>query len=127
VRLRKLPPAFRSEQEAQRAFHDAINLLVDAGGYSGAITVDSDQTVTSEFGFWFADATSAAITLTLPPANAHRGKSWTAKKVDSSVNAITIATAAGTIDGGASVTLSSQWDSVTVTSDGSRWLITARI
>lgn len=72
------------------------------------------------------DCTSEAITVNLPAAadaDATR-KVFVIKKVDSSANAVTIdANGTETIDGSETYTLSNQWDTVTVLSDGTQWLI----
>lgn len=69
------------------------------------------------------DATGAAFTVTLPPADRFVGLEFTIKKVDASVNVVTIdGNAAETIDGAATVPLAAQWESRTVISNGSNWL-----
>lgn len=70
-----------------------------------------------------ADATTAAFDVTLPTAPP-TGRKLTIKKVDSSANAVTVATpGAETIDGAASHSLATQYDTVTVVYDGTNWLI----
>lgn len=77
-----------------------------------------------------ADATAGAFAITLPAASAvAKGKEYTFKKTDSSVNAVTV-TAAGTdtIDGAGTYALSTQYQTVTVVSDGaSKWWITGKV
>ncbi len=69
-----------------------------------------------------ADASSAAITVTLPDPASYPDEALSIKKIDSSANAVTVAPhGSETIDGAASVTLANQWDSVTVKSDGTNW------
>lgn len=59
---------------------------------------------------------SAAITVTLPPAEDVAGRWLTVKRLDA---AVTVAAQAGeTIDGSASFVLASQYDRVTLLSDG---------
>ncbi len=71
-----------------------------------------------------ADATSAAVTLTLPTASAIIGRLYTIKKIDSSSNQVIIATTgAQTVDGQSSPGLTSQYQYVTVVSDGNNWSI----
>lgn len=80
---------------------------------TGAYTASTDETV-------LADASGAAFTVTLPPPD--NSTFVTVKKVDSSSNAVTVATPnTETIDGASSVSLSSQYDMVTVTSDGTNY------
>lgn len=66
------------------------------------------------------DATSGAITITLPEAAL--AARVIVKKTDSSVNAITVATPGSeTIDGSASLTISSQNEAYSLISDGESW------
>lgn len=72
-----------------------------------------------------ADATSGAITITLPTA-VGRTRPITVKKIDASANPVT-ADAAGseTIDGQLTRQLFSQWDYVTLAPSGSSWYVKA--
>ncbi|HUP79325.1 MAG TPA: hypothetical protein VM260_12310, partial [Pirellula sp.] len=70
------------------------------------------------------DATAAAFSITLPTAVGVTGQIYIIKKIDSSVNVVTIATSSSqTIDGAATVFLSTQWQTTRVVSDGANWLI----
>ncbi|OGN96132.1 MAG: hypothetical protein A2Y89_07060 [Chloroflexi bacterium RBG_13_51_18] len=70
------------------------------------------------------DATSGAITRTLPAASASPYKTFTIKKVDASANEITIeGDGSDTIDGQANVVLSAQYEKVTVTCNSIAWYI----
>ncbi|MDP3785966.1 MAG: hypothetical protein Q8R05_00195, partial [Candidatus Omnitrophota bacterium] len=72
------------------------------------------------------DGTAAAFSITLPAASGNTGRSYTIKKIDSSVNAVTVdPNAAETIDGAATYALSAQWKYVTAVSNGTNWIITA--
>ncbi len=71
----------------------------------------------------FIDATSGDVTLTLPTAVANEGVVINCKRNDSSVNSVTIdTTSSQTIDADLTVTLS-QWENLTLISNGSNWLI----
>lgn len=72
-----------------------------------------------------ADATSNAVTITLPAASTMTGYRFYIKRKDNvTANAVTIArTGADTIDGATSQTLNAQYTSATVVSDGSNWYI----
>jgi hypothetical protein len=74
--------------------------------------------------FVLADATAGAFTVTLP-AVADSTDVWiNVKKVDVSVNAVTVApSVTGLIDGAATKVLSTQYDSVDFYCDGSNWFI----
>jgi hypothetical protein len=69
------------------------------------------------------DASGGAFSVTLPTAVGVPGQRYVVKKVDSSVNAVTVATTSSqTIDGATTYSLAAQWDSVRVVSNGANWL-----
>jgi len=69
-----------------------------------------------------ADASGGTFTVTLPPATTDIDV--TVKKIDSSENGVTIATPnSETIDGDSSRTITSQWVSREIVSDGSNYFI----
>jgi hypothetical protein len=71
-----------------------------------------------------ANASSGAVTITLPTASSSAGYKFDIKRIDSTGNTCTIArSGSDTIDGGTSLTLDVQYISVTVVSDGSAWYI----
>jgi hypothetical protein len=74
-----------------------------------------------------ADATSGTVTVTLPDATTViAGTHYVVKKIDSSVNAVTVATTGGqTIDGSGTYSLAIQWKYVEVVSNGSNWYVIA--
>lgn len=65
------------------------------------------------------DASTGAVTITSPPLAP--GAEFTVKKIDSSANAVTITAASSTIDGTNNKTLSAQWASMRIRSDGTYW------
>lgn len=68
------------------------------------------------------DATDGAVTVSLPSA-APNPVSYTIIKADDSANAVTIDPAGSeTINGAATRDLSTQWEAITVWSDGSNWI-----
>jgi len=72
----------------------------------------------------FVDATSGAITINLPAASTMDEQRLNIKKIDSSVNAVTIdADGAETIDGELTRLLTDQYANITIISDGSEWFI----
>lgn len=86
----------------------------------------ANYTATSSDGTISVDATSAGVTITLPTAVGISGKIYVIKKVDSSANSVTVATTSSqTIDGSTTYTMGYQWQSITVQSNGSNWLIIA--
>jgi len=71
-----------------------------------------------------ADATSAAIVTNLPAAASTVGQIITVKKIDASVNTVTIdPNASELIDGATTNVLSTQWASLTFQSNGTSWFI----
>jgi len=93
----------------------AVNTITNA---------DSPLTATSTHGTILCDATSGSITINLPATSGITGRRFTIKKIDASVNTITIdGNASETIDGATTKVLSAQWAHVTITNDGSNWFI----
>lgn len=81
------------------------------------ILLDEDHTV-------LVDATSGAVTITLPIAKNSDEYIFNIKKIDSSANAVTIdGNGSETIDDSTTYVISSQYDSITVQSDGTEWWI----
>jgi hypothetical protein len=74
------------------------------------------------------DASGGAFTVTLPKAADNKGLVLVIKKVDSSINAVTIdGSGSETIDGAASVALATQYAARTVQSNGTGWDIIASV
>lgn len=72
------------------------------------------------------NATTAAFTVTLPTAASASGYEFVVKKIDSSVNAVTVdPNGAELIDGAATYALSAQWKYVRFKSNGTAWYIIA--
>ena len=73
----------------------------------------------------YVPATGGAggITLTLPTPVGADGCSIRIKKVDAAAGAITVATAAGNIDGSATKTISTQNEGYEFVSDGTNWMV----
>lgn len=76
------------------------------------------------------DSSGAALTINLPTAVGITGKSFTIRKSDSTfatANAITVdASGSETIDGATTTTLNTQYESITIVSDGANWVIVDR-
>lgn len=71
---------------------------------------------------------SAAFGVVLPSATTITGQQFKIKKIDSSANAVTVSTTSSqTIDNSLTYPLSTQYQSVTLQSDGSNWWITAKV
>lgn len=100
----------------------AASLLGISGGmvFSGVTSVSANYTALGTDFVVLDSASGAANTVTLPAANAQKGRYLTIIKTDSSVNAVTVAAAgADTIQGSASKGLGSQYSKITLVSDGS--------
>lgn len=72
------------------------------------------------------DASLGDIDLTLPTAVDNEGITFIIKKVDSTTNSIIVTPESGeTIDGNSTIEINSQWDTLTIQSDGTNWIILA--
>ncbi len=96
-----------------------------AGSISQAIsTITSSQSLDETYHTLICDATSGAITLTLPAASGCSGRIYRIKKVDSSANSVIIdGNGAETIDGAANYTISVQYGATVIQSNGSVWWV----
>lgn len=92
-----------------------------------AVTKTADYTLTNADGSIKFDASGRQLTATLPPAAScyltGSGQVLLVKKVDTSNNAVVIqgATPSETIDGFTSMSITLQYDSVIVQSNGKSW------
>jgi len=85
-------------------------------------TVTADLTLTTSHRFIRCDASAGPIVVTLPAAASNAGRKYCVKKIDSSANSVTIdGNASDTIDGDATAVIVSQYEEVSVVSDGSNW------
>lgn len=85
---------------------NAGTVLVDCGAANKTITTPSNDQC------FFVDALGKTI-----------GKIFTIKKIDASAFTVTIVPASGTLDGAANVVLTTQYQSVTIQTDGTNWFI----
>lgn len=104
---------------------DPTSLFQVAGAIATAITTKSAAyTLTAGDSVVLADANGGAFTLTLPTAVGIAGRQYTVKRVNAAANNVTIGTTSSqTIDGVTTKVLSSQYEKVTIVSDGANWLI----
>jgi hypothetical protein len=83
-------------------------------------TADDDDVI-------LGDATSGAITITLPTAVGISGKEYVVKKTDASTNAVILdAAGAETIDGEATLSIGAKGVVISVVSNGSNWIVSWR-
>jgi len=101
-------------------------------GYSGIdgvvgsgrlVTKTSSYTITTGDQIIIADAASGEINITLPTAVGSTGTYYTVKRINTSNSVTIVTTSSQLIDGGSTVVLSTQYQSVTVVSNGSNWFI----
>lgn len=86
-----------------------------------------NYTTTASDGMLTVDASGAARTITLVTAVGNAGLQYTIKKIDSSVNLVTIdGNGSQTIDGVVTTALSRQYEAITIISDGANWLVQSR-
>jgi len=85
-------------------------------------------TVTANNATMLVNCAVQAFTTLLPSASTVTGQQYKIKKIDSSANAVTVSTTSSqTIDNALTYPLSTQYQSVTLQSDGSNWWITAKV
>ena len=113
---------------AKLALENRIATYLAGGGATrGAYrTVTTSGNVQSGDYLIIADATGGVITMTLPPAALVPGRIYVFKRINSGANQVIVdGYAAETIDGAATHTLTPQWNSVTIMSNGTAWFILA--
>jgi hypothetical protein len=86
-------------------------------------TYSSSTALTNYNSIVLTNASSGSITMTLPSASSVRGAVLNIKKIDSSLNPVHISALSSTIDGSSSVSLLYQWDSLSITSDGTNFYL----
>jgi len=88
------------------------------------VTKTANYTATIYDNTILCDATTGAITIDLPTAVGNSGVKLNIKKIDSSVNIITIdANGSEKIDADLTKTIANQWTSITIISNGANWYI----
>lgn len=118
----------REIELAKLALENRIATYLAGGGATrGAYrSVTTSGNVVSGDYLIIADAAAGAITMTLPPAALVPGRIYAFKRINSGANAVIVdGYAAETIDGAATHTLTPQWNSVTIMSNGVAWFILA--
>lgn len=104
-----------------------LDTAVTGSGGSGVLTVHTitaDATLTASQTVILCDASTGAITVTLPAASANGGRRYFIKKIDSSAAAVTIdGNASETIDGDLTVVVRLRYRTVLIVCDGSNWHI----
>lgn len=105
-----------------RADGDARYTVGGGSAYLATSLATTTRSITAGEYFIAVDASGGNRTLTLPDIATENGRVIVLKKVDASGNTVTFAAFAGdTIDGAASVSTTTQYDSWTVIADGVEW------
>lgn len=112
-----------------------IGQLQDDGSYDGyqttqknftkkrVVSKTTSYTVTAEDDVILADASGGAITLNLPTAAGIEGVQKTVVKTDAVANVVIDGYSTETINGSTTKTLTSQYEKVTIISNGTNWII----
>jgi hypothetical protein len=98
----------------------------DIATYIAVTSITGDYTVTDTDGVsvLLVDASSAAVTITLPTASANNGRVLHIKKIDSSGNTVTTdGEGAETIDNVATKIIVAQYSDMRIVCDGNEWWI----
>lgn len=93
-----------------------------ASNYREIETIASTQTIATSSDVVLVDATIASVTAYLPEAANLSGKAITVKKIDGSINTITLS-ANTNIDGFGIFIIANQYDAIEVVSNGTQWWI----
>jgi len=87
-------------------------------------TKTANYTLTITDSIILGDATSGAIIITLPVASIQKGRIYHIKKIDNSINTVTVkGNGSETIDGANTQVISAQYLAFTVMSDATEWWI----
>lgn len=101
-----------------RGFLQNINTTVKTGAY----------TVSNTDNMILCSDASGTFTVTLPNASYYTGQEFTIKRISSGSNHVTVATTSSqTIDGLTTYLLNSQWQTVTVVSNGTGWYVKSKV
>lgn len=83
-------------------------------------------TLTDGFGnkYWFIDTTAGNVNVSLPEPDEGVSKIYTVKRKTGGANTLTVTPVSGTIDGAASHSITTQYESYSYVSDGDNyWII----
>lgn len=110
-----------------RSYITNFDQILDASNLAFAyITSSTNTTLTATDGInvHLIDATSGALSVTLPTA-VDNNACFIIKKIDSSANVVTVdAESSETIDGDLTYTLNDQYNYVEIVSNGTNWVVT---
>lgn len=107
--------------------HDG-SLAIPVTGRMPGRALNGDTLLTAQDVVVVVDATGGDVVITLPNAAVNINQVLIVKKIDASVNLVTVSGAGGqTIDGAGSVDLTAQYASLTLWSDGSNWHVIGKV
>jgi len=103
---------------------DQINPVLKAFSSSQTVTATTAALGTSDAGVILVNTTSNNVAVTLPAASTTLMYQFIIKRISAGANTLTINTVSGNIDGSATKSIPTQYDSVTIRSDGTNyWLV----
>lgn len=108
------------------AFRRTDNAPAKLGGIFKTDTDDGQVTFTDGQGrkYWFVDTTSGSVTVTLPDATTVTPDTpFVVKRTTAGANSLTVSTGGGNIDGAATKSMATQYDTFTFVSDGTNYWI----
>lgn len=106
--------------------NNIVQQVIDALTLQDLITVDT--TITTTTFLLLVDASGGPETVNLPTAATMENRVLNIKKIDSSMNAVTIdGDGSETIDGALTVVLTDQWENLELMCDGNEWFVLGRL
>ena len=119
----QIPPEYDKAkfESLLKRYENAINTLVN--GQNHVVTsLETSRQVTVGDSMVVVDASASAVTVTLPLAKSANQKRMSFKKIDPGVNQVIITgNGSETIDGANTSTLSVQYSTLEIVSDGRTW------
>lgn len=114
-------PAADTDVDADQLTDKRVMIAADV---AGPVTVTGNTTLSDAHTTVLVNAVAGAITITLPTAVGARGRVYTIKKIDVSINDVTVdGNGSQTIDGSTTFVLNEQYESVTIESDNANWWV----
>jgi hypothetical protein len=105
-------------------------VVYDGARWAPTYQQDTMVTKSSAYSATPSDSTvlvSGTTTITLPTAAGIKGKAYTIKKTDTGTTSTVATTSSQTIDGATTLAMATQYEGVTVQSDGSNWWVVNQV
>jgi hypothetical protein len=120
----RLSPVVTNPTEQHRKTAEVVNRIIDKSQPFGVVIVTANTTVGETYADYLCDATSGTLTVSMPEAEAHKGRRYNVSKVDSSANPVVIdGFGSETISGSITASLTLPWECFTLLSSGTYWVI----